>query len=70
MNPEGRIIVLGSTGSIGVNTLEVVSHMASIGRSHRIIGLAAGRNTSLLQAQASVYQPEVVALADEEAAAG
>lgn len=70
MNPEGRIIVLGSTGSIGVNTLEVVSHMATIGRSHRVIGLAAGRNASLLQAQASVYQPEVVALADEAAAAG
>ena len=39
MSAPSGVIVLGSTGSIGRQTLEVVRHLAG---SHRIVGLAAG----------------------------
>lgn len=68
MASERRIIVLGSTGSIGVNTLDVVTHLASIGHAHQIVGLAAGSNVERLAAQAAQYQPEMVAIADASAA--
>jgi len=53
-NPRtDRIIILGSTGSIGVNTIEVVEHLNRIGsRQFEIIGLAAGTRLEELAAQA------------------
>ena len=49
-----RIIILGSTGSIGVNTIEVVNHLNRIGsRRFEIIGLAAGSRLDDLAAQAT-----------------
>jgi 1-deoxy-D-xylulose-5-phosphate reductoisomerase len=52
-----RVAVLGSTGSIGRQTLEVISALP-----HRfsVIGLAAGRNTDLLAEQISQFQPKLV----------
>jgi 1-deoxy-D-xylulose-5-phosphate reductoisomerase len=56
-----RITVLGSTGSIGVNTLDVVRHSA--GR-HGIYALVAGRNLELLSSQILEFRPEVAIIAD------
>jgi len=51
-----RIVVLGSTGSIGTQTLEVCRW-----RGYRVVGLVAGRNLELLGQQIAEFQPEVVA---------
>ncbi len=57
-----NIAVLGSTGSIGRSTLEVIDLL-----SHRfnVIGLAAGRNTELLASQIKKFKPEIVSLEKE-----
>ncbi|MBF0153130.1 MAG: 1-deoxy-D-xylulose-5-phosphate reductoisomerase [Magnetococcales bacterium] len=60
-----NIAILGSTGSIGVNTLEVV---AANPDRFRIVALAAGGNARLLASQARQFHPEVVAVADADAA--
>ncbi|GAB6932230.1 1-deoxy-D-xylulose-5-phosphate reductoisomerase [Calditerricola satsumensis] len=59
------IAVLGSTGSIGRQTLDVVDQHA--GRL-RVAALAAGRNVARLTEQALRYRPDLVAVADREAA--
>ena len=64
-----RIILLGSTGSIGTSTLQVVDHLRSIGESIEIVGLAAGSNHTLLAKQAAAHDVSVVALADAQEAA-
>ncbi len=57
------ISVLGSTGSIGVQTLEVAA-MHRI----RVCALTANRSTGLLEQQARQFRPAMVALLDEAAA--
>jgi 1-deoxy-D-xylulose-5-phosphate reductoisomerase len=65
----GRIILLGCTGSIGVNTIEVVKHLAaSGGPAYEVVGLAGGRNADLLRRQAEELGVHDVAIADESAA--
>ncbi|MBO4345217.1 MAG: 1-deoxy-D-xylulose-5-phosphate reductoisomerase [Victivallales bacterium] len=59
-----RIAILGSTGSIGTNTLSVVD---GISDRCAVTGLAAGRNTRLLAEQAARYSPSWVYAADESA---
>jgi len=56
-----RLTVLGSTGSIGTNTLDVIRQ-----NSHRyqVYGLAAGRNVDLLAEQILEFRPAAVALPD------
>jgi len=60
-----NISLLGSTGSIGRNVLEVV-------RQHperfKVIGLAAGRNIGLLKEQIEEFNPQSVSIAEPEAA--
>ncbi len=60
-----RLVILGSTGSIGTQALEVV---AAHSDRFEVIGLAAGRNAALLAEQALRFRPQVVALADESGA--
>ncbi|MEO5376452.1 MAG: 1-deoxy-D-xylulose-5-phosphate reductoisomerase [Magnetococcus sp. DMHC-6] len=60
-----NIAILGSTGSIGVSTLDVI---ATHPDRFRAIALAAGRNSQLLIAQAKRFHPQVVAMHDIEAA--
>ena len=59
-----RIVVLGATGSVGRQTLDIV-------RQHperlRVVGLSAGRNTELLEGQLAEFGPEHFAIADERA---
>ena len=61
-----RIAVLGSTGSIGASTCEVVR---GLGGRVEIVALAAGANVELLAAQAREFRPQLVAVADESRAA-
>ena len=60
-----NISLLGSTGSIGTNVLEVVRMYP--GRFH-VDGLAAGRNISLLHEQIEAFNPKLVSIADENSA--
>jgi 1-deoxy-D-xylulose-5-phosphate reductoisomerase len=57
------ISILGSTGSIGCNTLKVVEHLGDI----RVVAMAAGRNIKLFAEQVERFRPELVAVADEQA---
>jgi 1-deoxy-D-xylulose-5-phosphate reductoisomerase len=64
-----RIIVLGSTGSIGRNTLAVVEHLRDIDAMHfEVAGLAAGANARTLREQAQRFGVKHVAVADESQA--
>ena len=66
MNGGGkRIAILGSTGSIGRSTLDVVRHLPGRFRVH---ALAAGSNWEALLEQALEFRPRVVALEDPAAA--
>ncbi len=56
------ISVLGSTGSIGTQTLEIVEDFPE---KFKVVALTAGRNLKLLAQQIQRHNPEVVALADE-----
>jgi len=55
------IIVLGSTGSIGVNTLKIAKRFGI-----EVEGLAAGGNVELLNAQIDACKPKFVAIGDKE----
>jgi len=59
-----RIAILGSTGSIGRQTLDVISAQPELSAC----ALAAGGNWELLAEQARAVMPELVAIADEQAA--
>ena len=58
-----QLAVLGSTGSIGQQTLEVVR---AFPHKFHIVGLAAGKNTSLLAKQISEFKPRFVYYQDRE----
>lgn len=55
------ITLLGSTGSIGTQTLDIVAQYPG---QFRIVGMAAGRNIELLSQQIRQFHPEIVAIAD------
>ena len=57
-----RISVMGSTGSIGTQTLDIVRAYPSL---FRVNALTANRNWELLAKQAMEFQPEMVVIADE-----
>jgi 1-deoxy-D-xylulose-5-phosphate reductoisomerase len=59
-----RVVVLGSTGSIGTNTLDVI---AALGDRFEVVGLAARSRAADLFAQAARFQPRWVALLDGSA---
>jgi 1-deoxy-D-xylulose-5-phosphate reductoisomerase len=71
-----RIIILGSTGSIGVGALDVIAHLATVGGAEsgesvptfEVVGLAAGRRADVLERQADRFSVRNVALADPAAA--
>ncbi len=58
-----NLTILGSTGSIGLSTLDVVRQQR--GR-YRVFGLVAGRNAELLAAQIEEFRPEVAVVESEE----
>jgi 1-deoxy-D-xylulose-5-phosphate reductoisomerase len=59
-----RVLILGSTGSIGVQALEVISESTGL----EVAGLAAGTNHALLVEQARAFDVEEVAIVDETSA--
>lgn len=60
-----RISILGSTGSIGLNALEVVRHLTD---RLDIVYLSANKNTERMVEQCREFHPEAVAMNNEEAA--
>ena len=60
-----KISVLGSTGSVGINSLRVIELNPD---KYRVVALAAGRNIDLLLQQIEKFQPEAVAMLDEDLA--
>lgn len=59
-----HVAIIGSTGSIGTQTLEIVRWNQDI----KICALSAGRNIDLLEKQAREFRPEIVGLWDEKLA--
>jgi 1-deoxy-D-xylulose-5-phosphate reductoisomerase len=65
-----RVIVLGSTGSIGRQTLNVISHLNALtdrgegDERFEIVGLAAGSNAGVLREQHGVFPTAALAIAD------
>jgi len=60
-----NIVILGSTGSIGTNTLDIVDRFPD---EFRVVGLTAGSNDEKLEEQVLKYRPRMVALAQDAAA--
>ena len=60
-----KVFVLGSTGSIGINCLNVISNLKN---DFEVAGLTVNSNTELLLEQISKYKPEVVVVRDVNAA--
>lgn len=60
-----KIVILGSTGSIGKNTLQVIRHLHD---RFRIVGLTAKSQIDLLEMQAREFSPELIAVFDKEKA--
>lgn len=60
-----KIAIIGSTGSIGRNTLKIIRHLKD---RFQVVGLAAGANDALLAEQVAEFKPEAVALYDQEKA--
>ena len=60
-----KISILGSTGSIGCNTLKVVDHLGDVA----VVAMAAGRNVAKFAEQIARYSPELVSCSDEAGAA-
>ncbi|OUM88372.1 MAG: 1-deoxy-D-xylulose-5-phosphate reductoisomerase [Bacillus thermozeamaize] len=60
-----NVAILGSTGSIGRQTLEVIAHYPD---RFRVVALAAGRQVDQLVAQARQFQPRLVSVATRELA--
>src|SRR3989441_5023985 len=60
------VAILGSTGSIGCNTLRVIESLGS--ERFRIVALGAGRNVARLADQITQHQPELVSVDSEESA--
>jgi len=56
-----RLVVLGSTGSVGRQTLAVAEEFPD---RYRVVGLAAGRNVERLAEQVRRFRPEIVSVAD------
>ena len=55
------VSILGSTGSIGCNSLKVIDHLGDF----RVAALGAGRNMPKFAEQIAKYRPELVSVDDE-----
>lgn len=59
------IVILGSTGSIGTNTLDIVERFPD---EFRVVGLTAGNNDEMLAEQIRRFRPQAVAMSTDAAA--
>jgi len=62
MSHKQTVAILGSTGSIGTQTLDVIDRHSEL---FEVYAITAHSNIDLLVEQARIYRPEVVAIADE-----
>lgn len=60
-----KVFILGSTGSIGINCLNVID---KLGNDFEVSALSVNSNTDLLLEQIKIYKPNVVVVRDEKAA--
>ena len=60
-----KLSILGSTGSIGINTLDVVSNFPD---KFDVIALAAGTNLKLLSKQIKGFKPKIVSVLNDRIA--
>ena len=60
-----KLSILGSTGSIGTQTLDIVDEHPSL---LSVVSIAAGKNVFLMEEQIRKYKPDIAALYDEKAA--
>ena len=58
-----KIAILGSTGSIGTQTLEIVREQGGL----EVVALAAGKNVKLMETQVREFKPRIACMWDEEA---
>ncbi len=58
-----KIAILGSTGSIGVSTLEIVKAFPD---RYQVVALTAGNNIDLLQKQVEIFRPRIVSVVSEQ----
>src|SRR5688500_8812462 len=56
-----KVVLLGSTGSIGTSTIKVADDLPD---QIRLLGLAAGNNVELLAEQARKYRPDAISVMD------
>jgi 1-deoxy-D-xylulose-5-phosphate reductoisomerase len=57
-----NIAILGSTGSIGTQTLSIVDEKSDL----NVVALSCGKNISLIEQQAKKYKPQIVCVSDEK----
>jgi len=60
-----KVVLLGSTGSIGTSTCKVAEDLPD---KIQLVGLAAGRNAGLLREQVDQFKPQAISLSDPDAA--
>lgn len=60
-----QLTILGSTGSIGTNTLDVVRENPEL---YKVSALVGGKNSALMAEQCAEFRPDYVAMADDESA--
>ncbi|MFH1867377.1 MAG: 1-deoxy-D-xylulose-5-phosphate reductoisomerase [Candidatus Omnitrophota bacterium] len=58
-----NVAILGSTGSIGINTLKVIE---SLSKGFRVVGLSSFSNIGLLQEQIRIFKPSLVTVVDSK----
>jgi 1-deoxy-D-xylulose-5-phosphate reductoisomerase len=58
------VSILGSTGSIGCNTLKVIEHLGDL----RVVAMAAGSNAATFAKQIATFRPELVSVRNEDVA--
>ena len=58
-----KVVILGSTGSIGCNALQVLDALRS---EYEVIALSAHRNLELLSEQVNRFSPRYAAVTDEQ----
>ena len=61
-----KVVILGSTGSIGCNALQVIDALSS---EYEVVALSAHRNLDLLAEQVKKFSPRYAAITDEQSAA-
>ena len=67
--PVNRLVLLGSTGSIGTQTLDVIDQLSDIGHAFDVVGLSAGHDSQAFRAQIDRIEPRILAVASEADAA-